>query len=128
MSSAYDENKARRDEEINRIVDIAVAEENRKLQEGGPGPGDPVADRCVPFTPDEVGRGPCVADDDYREIIEAEPIDAPKQERGRLPSHLRFQVDAIREKARTGLGYSESVRIEVGVLLEIIDAFDQGRL
>jgi hypothetical protein len=162
--------KESRDEEIEHLCDIAVAQANSRLMEGAEFllnfPSDAtIADdeayhafrgtyqREEPYTLSEQ-RGattrfppqdaPIYVRDDYREQIEAEPtaelqLDPGPLQRmpddacgscgtarsGRLPEHFRLQVNNIKDAIST---YPNELRSDVGYLLEIVDAFDQGRM
>jgi hypothetical protein len=137
--------KEQRDAEIERIVDIAVADENSRLAEGGAGPGDMVDNSqliehdgqkylatktCSCGPNDGCSNCPKPERDEYREMIETPaPAEEPlvmgtthtpdrKAEILRLVDQIRSRVVSHKGQARTDVGY----------LLEVIDAYEAGRL
>jgi len=133
--------------DIELACDVATAAENARLAEGGLGPGDkieggiefegqahmldlPAAFPRHPIitTPDP---GFALESDEYRELIEAPAAEPEPEKSTNVPASrkqdMRLRIDDIRACATGGV-YPENVRLDVGYLLEVIDAFDNGRL
>lgn len=117
--------KAQRDAEIDRILDLAVAEENTRLMQGGIGPGDDIADHPTiehdgntyldlrPTKGREPEPVPAPARDEYRELIEVPARTVPER------------VQQLRARVLKGEALPPP---EAGYLLEVIDAYVDGRL
>jgi hypothetical protein len=121
-------------DEIDRICDIAAAEENTRLMNGGAGIGDPAEGvehegTIYPF------------EEEYAKPLAKEEMDIPfppavVDGRGRPPvvtprsptalsEEVHVRVDAIRKEAYS---FGDTEKRAVGYLLEVIDAYERGQL
>jgi hypothetical protein len=129
--------KEQRDAEIERILDIAVADENARLAKGGVGPGDLAeaviehdGQKYVNLSPQPIAfvAGKAPYRDEYRELIEAPSPEttAPQvSNRTARGEDVQQRLNDIRSRVML---YPQNVRLDVGLLLEVIDAYESGRL
>jgi hypothetical protein len=121
--------KDKRDAEIDRICDVAAAAENTRLAEGGVGLGDSIEGQSVIEHEGQKYLDLGQQRDEYRETIEAPaPEQAVENTSGPKGGDLvRETVEAVRGRLRMG-GYPQDARIDMGFLLEVIDAYQSGRM
>lgn len=113
--------KEQRDAEIDRICDIAVAEENTWLANGGITVGDQVDESQI--IEHDGGRylRPQSTDDE----IFATAVPPPSNEGFEKRMGIIDRVNYIRTKVPT---YPDEIRRDAGYLLEVIDGLIAGRL
>jgi hypothetical protein len=110
-------------DEIERICDIAAAAENARLMRGGRGVGDRAEGvehegALYDF------EGPDV--EDVVAELYAPNVDAPVpvgHETGE--AEIQRRLDEIRGRV---MSYPEQIRLDIGYLLTVIDAYESGRL
>jgi hypothetical protein len=111
--------------EIDRICDLAAARENTRLQNGGAGVGD-LAEGVEYEGQHYIMREP-IEELPSSRLSVAEVVDNPNL--SRMPvtdqADMHKRLGEIRGRV---MSYPENVRLDIGYLLTVIDAYESGRL